>query len=199
MFAYIKGAITHKTPTLLYIETPNQIAYEIQISLNTYQKIQKEDSCKLFIYTHFKKDGQNVSGIELYGFADTDEKLLFEHLISVSGIGANTARVLLSSLTPEEARGAILTDNERVIQSVKGIGPKTAKRVILELKDKLAKTTDFSKITSIEHNTVKDEALNALTMLGFQKSNIISAINTIFKTEPNVSVEELIKKCLRIL
>ncbi len=199
VIAYIEGKISLKTPTYIFLENGN-IGFQIHISLNTYQEIQHLDTCKLFTYMNIKKDGQNIAGFELYGFKEESEKVMFELLISVSGIGANTARVMLSSMSTQEIKNAILLENERAISSVKGIGPKTAKRVILELKDKVAKATDSLNMPINSHNNLREEALIALTMLGFNKNTAQNALQSIQKGNPNIdSVEDMIKQALKIL
>jgi holliday junction DNA helicase RuvA len=198
VIAYIEGKIVHKSPTFFIIDNGN-IGFQIHISLNTYQAIQHMESCRLFTYLNIKKDGQTIGGFELFGFFEESERIMFELLISVSGIGANTARVMLSSMTTNEIAGAIMIDNEKAISSIKGIGPKTAKRVILELKDKVAKTNTAGEITFTPNNTAKDEALIALTLLGFNKNTATNALNSVVKSYPGASVEEYIKHALKIL
>ncbi|MCH8330722.1 MAG: Holliday junction branch migration protein RuvA [Bacteroidetes bacterium] len=193
MIAYITGPIAYKSPTVVIIES-GSIGYEIQISLNTWSQIQKLDSCKLFTYFHVKEDAHT-----LYGFADEQEKAIFSLLISVSGVGPNTARMMLSTLRPNEITNAILTEDEVMISSVKGIGPKSAKRIILELKDKIAKTTpEAAAIASHEGNTLRSEALTALAVLGFSKSQAEKAIDKTLKMDEAIkSVEDLIKQSLK--
>ncbi|NNC95881.1 MAG: Holliday junction branch migration protein RuvA [Chitinophagales bacterium] len=198
MLSYIKGNITFKSPAFVILELGG-IGYEVQISLHTYSQIQSKENCKLFTYMNVKSEGQSVSAFELYGFADSGEREVFKHLISVSGIGANTARMMLSSMSPSDVRQAIVDENVAVIQSIKGIGPKTAKRLILELKEKLFKTQTSEIISSSSHNTTKDEALSALVSLGINKSKAEKAVFSALKTKTSepMSVEALIKESLK--
>ncbi len=195
MIAYIKGKITARNPALVVIETGN-IGYEIHISLNTYSKIQDLEECQLHTYFHVKEDAQT-----LYGFAEEAEKSMFILLISVSGIGPNTGRMILSSMTANDIRNAILTEDEKRISSIKGIGPKSAKRLILELKDKLAKQSDPATIISpTSHNTAREEALSALGTLGFSRAQSEKALDKSLKgTTDSIAVEDLIKIALNNL
>jgi Holliday junction DNA helicase RuvA len=172
----------------------------IEISLQTYEVIKSMKEVQLYTHLHFKKDGQVVSGIELYGFYEQSEKTMFELLILVSGIGTNTARLMLSAMRSDEIRGAILTDNEAKISSIKGIGPKTAKRLILELKDKMLKMDYGTAIEVSSNNKLRDDALIALSSLGFQKNTVLKALATVEKNYPEVNkVEDIIKYALKIL
>jgi Holliday junction DNA helicase RuvA len=168
MISYLSGKITFKSPTHIHLETGG-IGYMVKISLNTYEVIQQMENCRLHTSLIVKNENQSVSGFDLYGFYEENEKDLFEKLISVSGVGAATARMMLSSFKPAEIRNAILTENETLIQSIKGIGPKSAKRIILELKDKVGKGIDDSFLANTPNNTMKEEALFALIALGFNK------------------------------
>lgn len=196
MITYITGKLIEKNPANLIVETAGGVAYFVHISLYTFSKIKEENQVK--IYTHFiiKEDAHL-----LYGFADEEERMLFRLLISVNGIGANTARLILSSLNAQELCQAIATEDVRTIQSVKGIGSKTAQRMILDLKDKIMKTvpqnTDkFSKI----NNNNKNEALSALVSLGFAKNPAEAMLDKIIQSEGvSLSVEDLIKKALKLL
>ena len=200
MIAYIKGKLISCSPTSALIEQNQSLGMLIEISLNTYEKIKDLSDVMLHTHLHLKKDGQTLSAFELFGFFDLEEKVMFEHLISVSGIGTNTARVMLSSMNGGEIRGAILTDNESKISSIKGIGPKTAKRLILELKDKMLKGSDDAIFESKSNNKVKEEALIALTSLGFQKNTIQKVLASIEKQHVAIeTVEEYIKLALKIL
>ena len=194
MIAYVKGPITHKSATYVIIEAGG-IGYHINISLNTYEQIPHTGICQLHTYFHVKEDIQM-----LYGFAEAGEKELFVHLISVSGIGPNTARIMLSSLKANEIRQAIVQENENLIKSVKGIGIKTAKRVILELKDKLSKGLDPTLNLTPSHNTYREEALKALLALGIGKPAAQKALNKLIKSKkPINSVESMIKEALKLL
>lgn len=193
MIAYLKGEITYKSPAYFIIEC-NGVGYGVHISLHTYSRIHKEERCKLYTYFHVKEDAQT-----LYGFADEAEKALFAHLISVSGIGPNTARMVLSSFPPEEIKWAIIRDDVKLIQSIKGIGPKTAQRLILELKDKLKKEPgEEATIKVPSSNTLKEEALSALIMLGFSKGDAEKAVHKVLTKNPQIDkVEDLIKEALK--
>ena len=193
MFAYISGVITHKSPAYVIIEAGG-IGYGINISLNTFSKIQSLNKCKLLTYFHVKEDAQ-----VLYGFADEMERSLFIHLISISGIGPNTGRMVLSSFPPEEIRWAIINGDVRLIQSIKGIGPKSAQRIILELKDKLKKEpAEEVNFIPAGNNTLKEEALSALIMLGFTKSDAEKSVQKVLKSTPEVEkVEDLLKEALK--
>jgi Holliday junction DNA helicase RuvA len=194
MIGYITGSLTFKSPAYVMLECSG-IGYQIFISLNTYTKIQDKEKCRLLTYLHVTESAHT-----LYGFFDELEKMLFTQLISVSGVGPSTARVALSSLSPEELQKAIVQENERVVQSIKGIGPKSAKRIILELKDKLQKTGDGVKIPGSQNNTKRNEALSALVALGFSKAPAEKTIDDLLRSgEEFPAVEDLIKKALKQL
>lgn len=195
MIAYIEGKLAFKSPAYVIIETGG-IGYQIHISLNTWSKIQHMDRCRLLTHQHIKEDAHT-----LYGFFENDEKQLFVQLISVSGVGPGTGRMILSSLSPEEVKDAILTENEQIIKGVKGIGPKSAKRLILELKDKVGNISTTGAVNmGTGHNTLREEALSALVMLGFARAAGDKAIAKVLKSQPDVSsVEELIKLALQNL
>jgi len=171
----------------------------VKISLNTFEKIQHLDSCRLQTSLIVKSENQSVSGFELYGFFEEQEKDLFEKLISVSGVGASTARVMLSSFKPDEIRTAILGENEALIQSIKGIGPKSAKRIILELKDKVGKMSTEALLVSTPNNTMKEEALSALVALGFNKQAAEKVVAKLQGGGESRNVEGLIKEALKLL
>ncbi|GAB5554894.1 MAG: Holliday junction branch migration protein RuvA [Saprospiraceae bacterium] len=195
MISYIKGAITFKNPTFLVVEVAG-IGYHVNISLYTYAKVESLEQIKILTHQVIKEDSHT-----LYGFADNDERSLFRHLISVSGIGPSTAQVVLSSLNPEEVRAAIIGENVQAFKAVKGIGPKTAKRLILDLKDKLLKESDGAPISiAAMDNTLREEALSALVALGFARISVQKALNKIIKSQPGIrKVEDLIKLALREL
>ncbi|MEZ4886206.1 MAG: Holliday junction branch migration protein RuvA [Chitinophagales bacterium] len=194
MIAYVKGMLVLKSATYVIIEAGG-IGYHINISLNTYEQIPSSGICQLHTHFHVKEDVQM-----LYGFADTEEKELFVHLISVSGIGPTTAQIMLSSLKANEIQQAIVEDNEALIKSVKGIGIKTAKRLILELKDKLSKGFDPTLNLATSHNTYREEALKALLALGIAKPVAQKALNKLIKSKnPINSVESMIKEALKLL
>ncbi|MBV7533265.1 Holliday junction branch migration protein RuvA [Chitinophaga sp. sic0106] len=195
MIAYLNGKLAYKSPALVHIDI-NGVGYEVQISLNTYSRIQGLEACKLLTWLHIKEDGHT-----LYGFFEESERSLFLLLISVSGIGASTARMMLSSLQPEDITRAIMMENEKMLESVKGIGAKTAKRVILELKDKVKKGKDTPAHLSLPvNNTIQEDALNALVTLGIARNMAETAITRVMKSDPLLqNLEELIKKALKSL
>ncbi|MBP6237730.1 MAG: Holliday junction branch migration protein RuvA [Saprospiraceae bacterium] len=194
MIAYLNGLITHKTPTFIYVDC-NGVGYHVNISLHTYSRLEKLEKIKIFTYLNVKEDEQS-----LYGFFDDEERALFILLISVSGIGVNTARVILSYMTPEEVRTAIIHENAVALGKVKGIGPKTAKRIILDLKDKVIKETGNEQVIllSPENNTIRNESLSALIALGFPKLVVEKQIKAVLDKNPDIShVEDLIKQVLK--
>lgn len=195
MIEYIKGDITDITPTLAVLEC-NGIGYGINISLNTYSAIQNKSNTKLFIYEGIREDAYI-----LYGFATKQERELFTLLISVSGIGGNTARMILSALSPQELCNVISSGNDKMLKTVKGIGLKTAQRVIVDLKDKIATTgieTEDNNLTS-NNTQIQDEAVAALTMLGFAQAASQKVVVAIIKEEPSAPVERVIKLALKRL
>ena len=198
MIAYLTGKITFKNPTHIFLETGG-LGYLVKISLTTYEKIQSLESCKLFTSLVVKNENQSVSGFDLYGFYEETEKDLFEKLISVSGVGAGTARMMLSTYKPDEIKNAIINGNEALIQSIKGIGPKSAKRIILELRDKLGKASGESILGSGAGNTLKEEALSALLALGFNKQAAEKVLVRLQSGSANCTVEGLIKEALKQL
>ncbi len=194
MIAYVKGQITFKNPAYVYVESGG-IGYHINISLYTYARIEKAESVKLLTHLVVKEDSHT-----LYGFYDGEERDLFVHLLSVSGIGPNTARIVLSSLNPTEIKQAILSENELVFRQVKGIGAKTAKQIILDLKNRISKGTDTLVTLPLRDNTMQEEALSALLALGFSRQSVTKAISDVYKTTPDpASVESLIKATLKKL
>jgi Holliday junction DNA helicase RuvA len=194
MITYLRGNITQKTPTYIVIEAAG-VGYLVHISLHTFSQIEKKEEVKILTHLNIKEDSHS-----LYGFAEETERSLFRHLISVSGIGPNTAQIMLSSLNPEELRLAIIGEQEQVFRAVKGIGPKMAKRIILDLKDKLVKDSGDLPLTfPSQNNTIREEALSALVALGFQKIAVQKALNHLLKDQSIQSVEQLIKLALREL
>lgn len=193
MFEYIKGELADLTPTSAIIEN-NGIGYFIHISLNTYSQLSGHKTVQLYLHQVVREDAHM-----LYGFIDTREREIFRHLISVSGVGVNTARVMLSSLSPAEIQTAILSNNAKTLQGVKGIGAKSAQRIIIELKDKLGKESDILEISLPQDNTNKEEALSALVMLGFAKNAVYKVVDKIYTANPTSSVEDLIKLALKQL
>lgn len=195
MITYVKGPLAHKNPSFVVIEAGG-IGYHINVSLYTYTKIEKSETAKLLTHFHVKEDQQT-----LYGFYDETERSLFRLLISVNGVGPATALVVLSSMNPEEFRGAVLGEDVASIRKVKGIGPKTAQRIILDLKDKMMKES-FSAPTMLspESNTQRGEALSALVNLGFARPAVQRALNRVFAAKPGLSAaEDIIKLALREL
>ena len=194
MFEYIHGKITGLTPANAVIEA-GSVGYFIHISLNTYSLVNGKDQTKLYLHQVVREDAHL-----LYGFAELAERELFRLLISVNGIGSSTALMMLSSLNPEEIRSAILEENVNLLKSVKGIGAKTAQRVIIDLKDKLGKVPASDQILiSPQNNTIRDEALSALVMLGFARKNIEKEIDKILQANSNLTVEQVIKMALKSL
>ncbi|MDB5263225.1 MAG: Holliday junction branch migration protein RuvA [Adhaeribacter sp.] len=194
MIAYIDGKLTHKDPTFVIIDV-NGVGYQIRISLNTYDKLVEGERCKLHTFLHIKEDAHT-----LYGFSEPAEKTVFLHLISISGVGPGTGLMIISSLTVAEIQQAIVREDVRTIQNVKGIGAKTAHRIILELKDKYKKEsfTDSGNINTVTHNTNRNEALSALITLGFARNVAEKTLDTIIKRDGNhLTVEALIKLALK--
>jgi len=191
MITQIKGRLVEKNPAYIVLDC-NGVGYLLRISLNTYSKISDSENCMLYTYLSIKEDSHT-----LFGFMEKTERELFTSLISVSGVGPNTAQMILSSLSPEQAHRAIMNSNVSALQSVKGIGGKTAQRIILDLKDKLAKKDTQINNSFSQHNTTREEALTALTMLGFAKKSIEQAVDKELSSESNVDVEELVKRVLK--
>ena len=198
MIDYIKGSVAELTPTRVIIDN-HGIGYRIEISLQTYEALQNKTDATVYIYHYFRQR----EDIEMYyGFATRDERELFELIISVSGIGVNSARMMLSSFSAEELREAILSEDVNRIKSVKGIGLKSAQRLILETKDKIVKGGGASTnevLFQSTSNEAIEEATRALTMLGFTKPNVNKAIQTILKKHPGAKVEEIIKLALKMM
>ncbi len=195
MIAYVKGKITYKNPAVVYIEC-HGVAYEVNISLNTYSQLEGLTEARLYTHLIVREDAHT-----LFGFFHEDERQLFALLLSVSGVGPNTARMVLSSLTPEEVRRAILEENEMAFRQVKGIGSKTAKQIILDLKNRMAKGTDTTPaLLTQRDNTLQEEALSALLALGFTRPGVLKAISEVLQKQPDAaSVETLVKASLKIL
>lgn len=193
MIAYLKGDFVHKSPAMLHVDV-NGVGYEVQISLNTYSKIQNLEKGIIYTSLLIREDAH-----VLYGFFDIAEKEMFLYLISVSGIGASSARVMLSYMKPDELAKAIVTSDTRTLEGIKGIGKKTAERMVLELRDKLSKHPIESNISPLKNNTLHQDALNALMALGINRQAASTALEKTIALESNLSVEELIKKTLRTL
>ena len=193
MYSFISGTVVEKNPT--YVVLDNQgIGYLINITLNTFTAIGEQQHVKLFVHLAIREDAHT-----LYGFYTESERELFLQLITVSGVGCNTARLILSSMTVKEAVDAIATNNIRMIQGVKGIGAKTAQRIVVDLHDKVGKLEAGGEISPVGYNTLKDEALSALMVLGFNKASIEKTLDKLLKQMENPTVEDLIKESLRLL
>ena len=193
MYAFISGKIVEKSPTYVVVDN-HGIGYLINITLNTFTAIGESSEARLYTHEQILEDAHN-----LFGFASQKERDLFELLISVSGVGCNTARLILSSLTVNELSNAIANDDVRTIQAVKGIGVKTAQRIVIDLKDKLKKSDFQTEIFDTPNNTIKAEALSALTILGFSKAAIEKTLDKLLKQMPDATVETLIKEALKVL
>lgn len=193
MIAHLQGRLVEKTPTDVVIDC-NGVGYQVNISLHTFSLLPDSENIKLYTFLQIKEDAHT-----LFGFVEKAERELFKLLLSVSGVGAGTARTMLSSLDPKHIIHSIGTGDVGTIQSIKGIGAKTAQRVILDLKDKVLKLYDLEEVSGAGYNTNKDEALSALEVLGFNKKLAEKAIEKIVKENPSASVETIIKQALKNL
>ena len=194
MIAFIRGNFVLKTPALIHVEAQG-VGYELHISLNTYSQVQHLEKGLLFTYLHIREDAHT-----LYGFAEPEEKELFLLLLSVSGVGAATARMMLSSMKPAEIHRAILQGNSKQLESIKGIGRKSAERIILELRDKVGKTGTGTNNSTLIHNTLEQDALNALVALGIARNAGDQAVKKVLAAEPALNqIEDIIKKALKTL
>ena len=194
MYAYLQGKFSFKNPAQVYIDV-NGVGYEVSISLNTYTQIQHNDSGKLYTYLQVKEDSHT-----LYGFFEKSEKEMFVQLISVSGVGAATARMMLSHLKPDEVSHAIQHGNIKLLESIKGIGKKTAERLVLELRDKVNKTDTSFNVPSLQGNSMQQDALNALIALGINRPQAELSIKKLSLSESHIdNLEELIKKALKAI
>lgn len=193
MIAHIQGKLVEKTPTEVVIDC-NGVGYHIHISLHTYTLLPTTDYIKLFTHLQIKEDAHS-----LFGFVEKSERELFKMLLTVSGIGASIARTMLSSLEPKQIIQAIGSGDLGTIQSIKGIGSKTAQRVILDLKDKVLKIYDLEDISMSQHNINREESLSALEVLGYVRKNAEKVVDKILKEQPEASVETLIKQALKNL
>jgi holliday junction DNA helicase RuvA len=193
MIDYIKGTITQINPTFITLETGG-IGYFINISVNTFSKLETKTEIKILIHEVIREDSHL-----LFGFAESSERDIFRLLISVTGVGANTARMMLSSISPEEIEKAILASDVNILKSVKGIGLKTAQRIIVDLKDKLGKQAGSGEIFTFSDNTRREEALSALVMLGFAKNAVSKVLDKIVREEKSLTVEDIIKRALKNL
>ncbi|HEX2534695.1 MAG TPA: Holliday junction branch migration protein RuvA [Chitinophagaceae bacterium] len=193
MIAYLKGSFVQKTPASVVVDV-NGVGYDVHISLNTYSRIQDLDSGLLHTHLLVREDAHI-----LYGFSEMAEKEMFQLLIAVSGIGAGTARVMLSYMKPDELSRAIVQGQVKQLEAVKGIGKKTAERIVVELRDKLAKHPVEANISGWKGNTVPNDALNALIALGINRQAADAAIAKVIAADPALNVEAIIKKALQIL
>jgi Holliday junction DNA helicase RuvA len=192
MFAYIEGEIVYKSPSLLYVFV-HGIGYEVHITLQTYAKVQAHEKYRLYTHLQIREDAW-----VLYGFADEEERATFKLLLGINGVGAVTARIILSSLTPAELQQAIAMDDVRTLEKVKGIGAKTAQRIVLELKNKLLGKKNSGSLPISMHNTTLEDALNALVNLGINRTAAETALKKV-KDAASLPVEEMIKQALRAL
>jgi Holliday junction DNA helicase RuvA len=193
MLDYIKGEIAELTPALVVVEAGG-VGYLAHISLNTYSALSELKTCKLFIYESIREDAH-----QLFGFVEKRERELFLHLISVSGVGANTARMVLSSIAVYELEGIIVSGNANALKAVKGIGSKTAERIIIDLKDKVKISGMVTSTQTSVLNKNTQEAISALTMLGFNQLASQKIVNKIYSEKPTSSIEEIIKNALKML
>ena len=199
MIEYIKGELADAAPAMVVIEAAG-VGYALNVSLNTYSAVQGKKEAKLFVYESIREDAH-----ELFGFATKKERDLFRLLISVKGVGANTARMILSAMSPAELCNHISTGNEKLIKTIKGIGGKTAQLIIVELRDKIVTLGIQDEIpaggtmSAPVNNAVKDEAVSALTMLGFAPAPTQKAVIQILQDNPNASVEEVVKMALKMI
>lgn len=198
MIAFVRGQFVYKTPAVIHVDV-NGVGYELQISLNTYGHIQHLDKGLLYTHLHIREDAHI-----LFGFFEVAEKELFLQLIAVSGVGAATARMMLSSMKPGELARAITEGNTRALEGIKGIGKKSAERIVLELKDKLGKMPGLGReetnISTLKNNTLEQDALNALVTLGIARAAGEQAIQRVLKAEPTLTqVEDIIKKALKTI
>ena len=194
MYDYIKGNVAELTPTYVVLDN-HGVGYMINISLNSFNALQhQEDVAKVYVYEAIREDAHL-----LYGFTERRERELFLLLISVSGVGANTARMILSSLTPSDLEQTIASENVGILKSVKGIGAKTAERIIVDRKDKIKLSTDTLLDKSLVTSEVFEEAMSALVMLGFTKQMSQKALKKLFTAEPTITVEQAIKKALKMM
>jgi Holliday junction DNA helicase RuvA len=193
MYDFIRGTIIERNPASVVIEAGG-VGYSVHISLNTYTKLNKQPDALIYVHQVVREDAHL-----LFGFADKTERELFRNLISVNGVGANTAIMMLSSLSPDEIATAVTTENVAVLKAVKGIGIKTAQRIIIDLKDKLAKFRENDTIFALPDNTILNESLSALVMLGFVKRDAEKVVTKILQEQPQTTVESVIKQALKRL
>lgn len=192
MYEFIEGEIVEKTPAQLVLKA-GPVAYLLNISVNTFSKIDGSGSARLYLHHVVREDAQL-----LYGFADKEEREIFRLLISVSGVGANTARLILSSMSPHEVKQSILSGNVVALQNIKGIGAKSAQRIIVDLRDKVGKASETDELFQPQDNTVKEEALSALVALGFPRKAVEKSLVRIMTGE-EMSVEDVVKAALKLM
>lgn len=193
MITHIRGKLVEKNPTFAIVDC-NGIGYFLNISLHTFSKIPDVEAVSFYTHLYIKEDSHT-----LFGFADKVEREIFKLLISVSGVGPSIARTMLSSMNPEEIQHAIASEDVATIQSVKGIGAKTAQRVIIDLRDKIVKTYVISEDSQISNNTMKEEALSALEVLGFSRKQVDKLVQKIIQETPETTLENIIKQALKNL
>ena len=193
MITQIRGRLVEKNPTYVVVDCAG-VGYLLHVSLQTFSSLPTDENIRLFTHLSIREDAHT-----LYGFITKTEREVFKLLISVSGVGPSIARTMLSSMNSEEVQNAIASENVALIQSVKGIGAKTAQRVIVDLKDKILKTFDIDEVSLNTSNTNKDEALSALEVLGYHRKQSEKIVNTILKEQPDASVENIIKSALKNL
>ena len=193
MITHIQGRLVEKTPAYVVIDCSG-VGYLLHITLNTFSKLGSGENCKLYTHLAIREDAHT-----LYGFHDQLERQIFRLLISVSGVGANTARMILSSLNPKEVQEAVLNEDTTLLKSIKGIGSKSAQRIIVDLKDKIAKEFGGVEISTLPSNRNKEEALSALEVLGFSRNATEKVVSSLLRESPELPIEELIKTALKSL
>ena len=193
MYEYIEGEFVEKSPAHLIVQA-GHLAFYMHISVFTYSQVSSQTSGRIYLHFVVREDAQI-----LYGFGGREEREIFRMLISVSGVGANTSRLILSSLSPDEISQAILAGNVSILQGIKGIGAKSAQRIIIDLKDKLGKGTGIDELFFSQDNTSRDEALSALVALGFPKKTVEKTVTRILSEQPELSVEEVVKAALKFM
>ncbi|MCX2719034.1 Holliday junction branch migration protein RuvA [Lentiprolixibacter aurantiacus] len=193
MIDHLNGRMLEKNPTYLVVECAG-VGYFVNISLNTFSRVPDQENIRIYTHLQVKEDSHT-----LFGFADKTEREIFRLLISVSGIGSSTARTMLSSMSPEQVRDAIASGDVALIQSIKGIGAKTAQRVILDLKDKILKIYNLEEVSTDSNNTNREEALSALEVLGFARKQSEKTVDQVLSQDPSLSAEDIIKRALKNL
>lgn len=193
MISHLRGKLVEKSPTYAIIEC-NGVGYFLNISLNTYSNIPDSEAVRLYTHLSIREDAHT-----LFGFFDKTEREIFRLLISVSGVGPSIARTMLSSMTTEQIQHAIASEDVATIQSVKGIGAKTAQRVLIDLRDKILKTYELSEDSVNSNNTIREETLSALEVLGFSRKQVDKMVQKIIQESPSISLEEIIKQALKNL